>query len=407
MTDFMPIIRQREKEWNDLQAGIVPIRLASADKDDRAAPSYLVLDRFDDCYWHQRSPYNDSTPVLTPGSDEHCSVGCVATSMAQIMSYWRWPADPWGSSQVYYKYFHSDDWVSTPLACDPGTLPYPGRLDWIPDGGGQLRMQGYWDWTMFQDVWPQISDSCSIDGTDALWECYNSLTLDSTLHIVHFSDVTYDWSNVCDSCLDVPSAGAALAARVGYHAGITVNMYYRTGQSTAFAEDISPAMETHFGFDPDINHWVVTFGNAAEEIRWDRVLSLDGQGPSGGHAWTVYGYNTSTSQLLMKMGWTNGYRNGWYTLDTCLFPSDMGMIRYAAPESVVRFVENNTIGAGYGDGSPGNVYSDLDYAVTMTDSGTTLIMYSGDKHVINGTSYTISKPVTLRGRGVTIGVSDR
>jgi hypothetical protein len=41
--------------------------------------------------WGQREPYNDLCPVI-PGTDVHAVTGCVATSMAQIMRYYAWPA---------------------------------------------------------------------------------------------------------------------------------------------------------------------------------------------------------------------------------------------------------------------------------------------------------------------------
>ncbi len=42
--------------------------------------------------WSQGSPYNSMFPALPSGN--YASVGCVATAMAQLMSYWRWPLRP-------------------------------------------------------------------------------------------------------------------------------------------------------------------------------------------------------------------------------------------------------------------------------------------------------------------------
>ena len=41
--------------------------------------------------WGQREPYNNLCPVI-PGTDKRAVTGCVATSMAQIMNYYDWPA---------------------------------------------------------------------------------------------------------------------------------------------------------------------------------------------------------------------------------------------------------------------------------------------------------------------------
>lgn len=40
--------------------------------------------------WHQESPYNDNCPI-DPQTDQRSVVGCVATSISQIMNYWQSP----------------------------------------------------------------------------------------------------------------------------------------------------------------------------------------------------------------------------------------------------------------------------------------------------------------------------
>ena len=42
------------------------------------------------CDWSQGSPYNNQCPEYTNG--ERCVTGCIATAMAQVMYYWRYPA---------------------------------------------------------------------------------------------------------------------------------------------------------------------------------------------------------------------------------------------------------------------------------------------------------------------------
>ncbi len=41
-----------------------------------------------DCWFDQGNPYNDKCPEV---DGKHCSTGCVATAMAQIMYYYKWP----------------------------------------------------------------------------------------------------------------------------------------------------------------------------------------------------------------------------------------------------------------------------------------------------------------------------
>ena len=44
--------------------------------------------------WNQYAPYNSLCPVV---NGQRCITGCVATAMAQVMYYWRWPAHGYGS----------------------------------------------------------------------------------------------------------------------------------------------------------------------------------------------------------------------------------------------------------------------------------------------------------------------
>lgn len=56
--------------------------------------SYLVTSK-----WGQGYPYNAKTPVI---AEEHCVTGCVATAMAQIMYYWKYPKAGTGSHEYYW-----------------------------------------------------------------------------------------------------------------------------------------------------------------------------------------------------------------------------------------------------------------------------------------------------------------
>ena len=48
------------------------------------------------CAWHQRAPFNNLCPI-DKYTGERCATGCVATAMAQIMYYWKWPERGVGS----------------------------------------------------------------------------------------------------------------------------------------------------------------------------------------------------------------------------------------------------------------------------------------------------------------------
>ena len=53
-----------------------------------ANPSWAAIDPLIDCYWGQSEPYNLQCPVY---DGEHSVTGCVATAMAQVMYYHKWP----------------------------------------------------------------------------------------------------------------------------------------------------------------------------------------------------------------------------------------------------------------------------------------------------------------------------
>lgn len=55
--------------------------------------------------WGQNAPYNNFCP-LAPGKNIHCKTGCVATSMAQVMKYYRYPQQ--GKGYISYEYQGDD-----------------------------------------------------------------------------------------------------------------------------------------------------------------------------------------------------------------------------------------------------------------------------------------------------------
>ena len=50
--------------------------------------STTVIEPLLHCTWSQGTPYNDQCPIY---KGEHCVTGCIATAMAQVMYYWRYP----------------------------------------------------------------------------------------------------------------------------------------------------------------------------------------------------------------------------------------------------------------------------------------------------------------------------
>ena len=57
---------------------------------DAAVRSGVVVSPLVSCTWNQRSPFYNQCP--TSGT-QHCLTGCIATAMAQVMYYWKYPAE--------------------------------------------------------------------------------------------------------------------------------------------------------------------------------------------------------------------------------------------------------------------------------------------------------------------------
>ena len=63
--------------------------------------------------WSQNAPYNALFPVVE--SSERAVVGCVATAMAQVMYYWKWPARPYMAIPAYVTKTLSIDMPALPI----------------------------------------------------------------------------------------------------------------------------------------------------------------------------------------------------------------------------------------------------------------------------------------------------
>jgi len=71
-----------EAAWAELRNDKISSRIISRERD---------VEPLVDCHWDQGSPYNILCPEDAGGPGGHTWVGCVATAMAQIMYYWRYP----------------------------------------------------------------------------------------------------------------------------------------------------------------------------------------------------------------------------------------------------------------------------------------------------------------------------
>lgn len=222
--------------------------------------------------WVQGSPYNNLCPI----GDTVCStcpsggspndptlVGCVATSMAQVMRYHQWPPSGVGS----YSYFWDGD-----DSCGAAGPPYPGAG-----------------------------------------------TVSATL-----SD-TYDWANMPNDCTSGCTATEEDAlAELCFEAGVTLDMHYGVCGSGTYTYYTTDALRDYFHYDPGINKVDRSAYTAAQ---WFGMITtdLDASRPIiyriSGHAIVCDGWRIQSSldQYHMNYGWGESH-TAWYTLDNLYCP---------------------------------------------------------------------------------------
>lgn len=416
---YQASLAERSKLWEDLKSGIVPPKKINQTEELMAAPDMMVIDFTP--HWHQGRPYNDQCPELTPGVNEHTAVGCVATAMAQIMYYWKWPDRGEGQGAVNYTYRWRDNWDEVPLSVNPnipiGWLSWgnwANRLQWTATSSGRLRMNGCWDATVLEEA-RKISTDANYQA--ALNTLYNRLpNVSSNNYSANFGATTYNWNLMQDWHDYGDSYSDDEVAKLCFHAGVAVGMNYGLLGSGAEGWKIPLALRDRFSYDTDVIFREREIDKMTEDIQFLRPVILGGDDPlNGGHAWVIYGYDKSTDPdrlFRMNLGWgesNNFHPYGWYSCDhiDCTgkngqpdgrpdFYNDQVHVTRIAPENV-KFV------GGYGvDGSPDSPYSNIDKAISHAPDHSTLIFKAGGVYKFSANTLVINRPLTLKGYNVTI-----
>ena len=208
--------------------------------------------------WDQEEPYYNQCPKY---NGEYCMTGCVATAMAQVMYYWK----------------------------------YPTSSSSISGYGG-----GYWG-------------GMSVPALPATTFNYNLMLL-SYCH--------WDWDNsvlVQDTYTDEQ---AQEVAKLGRYCGQAVEMNYSPDGSGAYTSDQLAAMK-QFGYSQSAQYvqksgW---YSSSYTTAQWEAMIrtELDAGRPilyaandpsAGGHAFICDGYN-SDNKYHFNFGWY-GTCDGWY-----------------------------------------------------------------------------------------------
>lgn len=208
--------------------------------------------------WDQMAPFNNLCPIVT-GENVRSVTGCVATAMAIVMRYNRWPAKGKGVIGGY-----TTTKTSTYIPAYP-IEDHVYNWDYMPMNNSIGA-----DWTSEQkNEVAQLIHDCGVS-------------------------VEMDYSSEASSS----SSGKMLRA-------IQTNMSYSENSAL-----VSRSLYT-------LDEW---FAIIKREIDAGRVVYYAGDGDAGGHAFVCDGYDTDGSMLRINWGWS-GSCNGFYTLDLFI-PSD-------------------------------------------------------------------------------------
>lgn len=213
-----------------------------------------VKDSLETAQWNQGEPYNNLCPVAN-GENVRSLTGCVATAMAIIMRYNRWPEHGKGVVGGYNTYSyptyippldienHTYDWDEMPL-----TDAMARNAKWTPENRKQV--------------------------SQLMRDCGMAVKMDYT------------------------SEGS----------GTSSNLVVK-----AFQENMSYSDKTTMISRSSyiLDDWFALIKN---EIDNRRVVYYSGTGEGGGHAFVCDGYDTDGRKLRINWGWS-GYYNGYYSLD--------------------------------------------------------------------------------------------
>jgi hypothetical protein len=252
-------------QWNLLRTGDI----MSAIPEGITAVQPLVISP-----WNQDYPYNALCPAEPSGPGGHVYAGCVATSMAMIMYYYRYPEHGIGE-KTYYSSF--EGYTYGPLHANFG--------------------QTYYDWDAMLNVVTNQSGNSIRAVAELQYHCGIAVNMG------------YSPNGSGAFSHNVP---AAMFNYFGY--STTIN--YTQRQAHPFATWVSMLKAQH-----DANYPVY----------------YSGSGPDGGHAWVCDGYEEQSGETFFHMNWGwGGWLNAFFNLNSLntsngSFNNNQAMIRNFHP----------------------------------------------------------------------------
>ena len=219
--------------------------------------------------WNQGSPYDQNCPEY---NGNKAATGCVATALAQVMGYHRWP----NATTTMIPAFTTDTRGFSLSAIPAGTA-----IDWsnIKNYYGYYKLDGSWKNEPYTD------------------------------------------------------AQAEAVAKLMQLCGYSVQMDYycdNSGQSGAITSDCIPALIKYFDYEESTCRWINRANYSYTdwqdmiytELKAKRPVLYSGQSEGGGHAFVCDGYD-SDDFFHINWGWA-GVSNGFFRL-RLLNPDDQGI----------------------------------------------------------------------------------
>lgn len=199
-------------------------------------------------HWDQFAPYNAKCPILF---GQPTLVGCAATSVSQIMHYWKWPINGSGS--------HQSTWT----------------LGTCPDNGFADYENTYYEWNKMPDKLYANSGTDSINAVALLCRHFGIAQ--------NMRYGNYDAQSLSSEQDIAPNLQSYFKYRANYFAsiqGIATMMNYMS-----------------------------------DDINLGRPVQINGFGASGGHAWVCDGYMIYNGLRFyhFNFGW-GGVSDGYYRL---------------------------------------------------------------------------------------------
>ena len=281
--------------------------------------------------WAQEKPFNNDCNDIGQSS----VTGCVATAMAQIMYYHKWPMQGTGSHSYSYK---------LNFGGDIGVKTITPSVDFSSHT---------YNWSTMQDAYGVYVDEES-----------------------GYTNASYTDTQAAD------------VARLLHDCGVSVDMIYAGGSSSASSAKVPYALTAYFGYDCGMSYLQkVLFSDEewAQMIRTEldarRPVLYSGQTLNNeGHAFICDGYDNA-GYYHMNWGW-QGMANGYYLI-----------VGTDALKPDVSSTGGGTVGLGYTEGN------DMIIGIQKAQAGSSYnyFMYCNQPFTVDRSNITANTLINLKG----------